>query len=270
MSESLAQGGFSPLGWLGRATLRPLIYLIDLTLFTLQALAHGIRPDRRLSRRAPYSTLVSQLLFTGIDALPLIGVFGIATGLVITLPLMEMAHLFSDQGEVVTLLVNLVALQLGSLLTAFVLVSRSGSAIAVDLGGMRLRRELLALELLGVDIIALLVGPRLLGAVLAQLALAVYFTLIAIVAGVGFSALLYGLDELRYLYQIPLAFNPWDLLVFLLKNLLFGLAIGATACFHGLRVGRSPTELPQQTQQAIVRGLLLVFLVDGAFVLLGH
>ena len=75
---------FDLLGWLGRGLLRPFAYLLDLTTFTLQALHHSLRPDRRLSRSAPYSTLVSQLLFTGVDALPLLSVLGVATGLVIS------------------------------------------------------------------------------------------------------------------------------------------------------------------------------------------
>jgi phospholipid/cholesterol/gamma-HCH transport system permease protein len=82
------------------------------------------------------------------------------------------------------------------------------------------------------------------------------------------TAMLGGSSYLKYLTEIPLAFDPYDLLLFLLKNLFFGLIIGATACFHGLRVELSTTEVPQQTQRAIVNSLTLIFVLDGLFALL--
>ena len=71
----------------------------------------------------------------------------------------------------------------------------------------------------------------------------------------------------KYLLILLDAFTPPELLVFLLKNLLFGLIMGAVACFHGLQVEKSITELPQQTQQAIVNSLVLIFVFDGLFVI---
>ena len=62
---------------------------------------------------------------------------------------------------------------------------------------------------------------------------------------------------------IPLAFDPVALIGFIVKNVMFGLIIGAGACYHGLRVGVSPTEVPQETQRAIVNSLVLIFLLDG-------
>ena len=96
----------------------------------------------------------------------------------------------------------------------------------------------------------------------------VYFSIISVISGVAVTAMLGGSSYLKYLTEIPLAFDPYDLLLFLVKNLIFGLLIGAAACFHGLRVEFSTTEIPQQTQRAIVNSLSLVFILDGLFALL--
>lgn len=51
---------------------------------------------------------------------------------------------------------------------------------------------------------------------------------------------------------------PAQLFVFALKNLVFGVVIACTACFHGLRCAPHPRELQQQTQRTIVTSLVLV------------
>ncbi|MGE0081310.1 MAG: MlaE family ABC transporter permease, partial [Thiohalomonadaceae bacterium] len=145
------------------------------------------------------------------------------------------------------------------------IISRSSSAIAVELGHMRLNKEVEGLRLLGVNTNDFLVTPRLLGTAIAQLALAVYFTVIAVVSGVLVAAAFTAPGYIHFLSEIPLSFNAFDLTVFVVKNLLFGIIAGATACMHGLRVERSPTEIPQQAQRAIVNAISLVFIVDGAF-----
>ena len=83
------------------------------------------------------------------------------------------------------------------------------------------------------------------------------------VFGIIFSALQDSPSNYKYLFILADSFLPYELIIFIFKNLLFGLIIGATACFHGLRVEQSVTELPQQTQQAIVNSLLIIFIVDG-------
>jgi ABC-type transporter Mla maintaining outer membrane lipid asymmetry permease subunit MlaE len=100
-----------------------------------------------------------------------------------------------------------------------------------------------------------------------QLALATYFSTLAIVSGIIFAAFLESPANFRYLFGVVTAFHPTDLLAFVFKNLLFGIIISATACFHGLRVGISVTEIPRATQQAIVHALVIVFLLDGFVVL---
>ncbi len=253
-------------GWVGRRTSNFVLYLFDLAAFAVKALSAWLRhnPFNPAVREA----LVTQLIFAGLDALPVIGLLAVAAGVSITYQLIAIVRLVSEPQEVVNLLTQMVVLELGSLLTAIVLTGRSGAAIAVDLGNMQLRREIEGLELLGIDVYDLLITPRLIGTALAQLALAVYFSLIALVFGIGVSALLISSGVLNYLLLLPYAFHPYDVLLFAGKNFGYGLLIGTSACFNALRVERSPSELPQQTLHAFVSSLLLIFLVDGMIAVL--
>ena len=139
--------------------------------------------------------------------------------------------------------------------------------MAVFIGNMRLYREIEALEHLGFDVNHFLVAPPLFAAAISQLVLATYFGAFALFGGVLIAGVFISRDFLQYLGHLLYAFEGWQVAAFILKNLIFGLIIGAAACFHGLKVGRSPTELPQQVQRAIVSSLVLVFLVEAAFVL---
>ena len=251
-------------GMVGRQALRLPLYLLDLTLFTLQALREW-REQSSLRNRATYSSFVSQMIFTGIDALPPIFLLSLASGVSITSMLLKNVQVFGSTADIMSILSEVVAMELGCLLTAVILVGRSGSAIAIDLANMKLNREIEGLELLGINVNHFFITPRLLGTSLSQLVLAIFFSSISVVSAIAFNATLYSSSYWKYLGELPLAFDPSDLLLFVVKNLLFGLIIGVTACYHGLRVENSITEIPQQSQRAIVNSLSIIFILDGLF-----
>ncbi len=251
-------------GMVGRQALRLPLYVLDLTLFTLQALREW-REHSNLRNRATYSSLVSQMIFTGIDALPPIILLSLASGVSITSMLLTNVQVFGSTTDIVNILADVVALELGSLLTAVILVGRSGSAIAIDLGNMKLNREVEGLELLGINVNHFFVTPRLLGTTVSQLVLSIFFSSLSVISAIAFNASLYSTSYWKYLGEIPLAFDPADLMLFVVKNLIFGLIIGVAACYHALRVQNSVTEIPQQSQRAIVNSLSMIFLLDGLF-----
>ena len=262
MAELQAHRFGGMLGWTGRRTLSAGAYLLDLTTFVLRAFRDWGRHARILNR-ATLQTLVGQIIFTGVDALPVVTFLGLAVGLSITSQMLKLAQALGSESDVAALLTNIVGTELSSLLTAIVLIGRSGSAIAVDLGSMNLRREVEGLELLGINVNEFFIAPRIIGAAVAQFALAVYFAAIALFGGVFINGLITSASSVHQLKKLAEALGPEDVTVFALKNLIFGVTIAGTACYHGLRVRASTTELPQQTQRAIVTSLVLVFAVDG-------
>ncbi|MGH8371221.1 MAG: ABC transporter permease [Gammaproteobacteria bacterium] len=262
MSEVRAGRLFNTLGWTGRRTLSLGGYLLDLTTFIIDALHDWFRSGR-LFNRATRQSLTSQIIFTGVDALPVITLLALAVGFSITSQLLTLAQALGSERDVGSLLIGIVGVELSSLLTAIVLIGRSGSAIAVDTGYMKLHGEVEALELLGINVREFFVTPRIVGAAIAQVTLAVYFAAIALFGGVFLNGLLFHLVTAHQLKHLAESLQPAQVLIFILKNLLFGIIISGTACFHGLRVRNSPTELPQHTQRAIVTSLVLVFVVDG-------
>ena len=249
-------------GWTGRRAISVGGYVLDLTNFVLRAF-HDWAQRGRVFNRATLQTLYGQVIFTGIDALPVISFLGLAVGLSITSQMLKLAQALGSESDVAALLTNIVGVELSSILTAIVLIGRSGSAIAVDLGSMKLRGEVEGLELLGINVNEFFVTPRIIGAAVAQFTLAVYFALVALFGGVFLNDLFTPGSSTHELKKLAEAIAPEQLMLFMFKNLLFGIIIAGTACYHGLKVRTSFTELPQQTQRAIVTGLVLVFAADG-------
>ena len=269
MSTSLPrtlQGLDALVRWWGRRTIAVALYLIDLTTFMIFAL-RAWRGWHSLQLRSTRLQIVNQIIFTGVDALPVILLLGLAVGISMTAQLLNLAVDFGTDKEMVDLVAVIIGMELGSLITAIVLIGRSGSAIVVDLGNMKLHREVEGLEMVGIDINDMIVAPRLLGASISQMALSVFFAGVATFGGVAAAGLLLSSSYFRLIEPLLAAYTPAQIGAFLIKNLLFGLIIAGTSCFHALQVGVSPTEVPQQTQRAIVNGLLLEFVLDGLFAL---
>jgi phospholipid/cholesterol/gamma-HCH transport system permease protein len=249
-------------GWTGRRAMAVGIYVLDLTGFIVHAFRDWARRGR-VFNRATLQTLYGQIIFTGVDALPVITFLALAVGLSITSQMLGLAQALGSESDVAALLTNIVGAELSSLLTAIVLIGRSGSAIAVDLGSMKLRREVEGLELLGINVNEFFVTPRIIGSAVAQFILAIYFAAIALFGGVFINGLITSTSNIHEIRKMAEGLDPALVALFALKNLLFGIIIGGTACYHGMRVNVSPTELPQRTQRAIVTSMVLVFATDG-------
>lgn len=252
------------IGLPGSFVIKRILYLVNLATFTSFAFRDWFKRLRVFDRYS-YRSLVSQIIFTGIDALPTIVFLAIVAGFVFTFRLIA---LFDSVGDTVTILNYAIGLELGPIIAAILLISRTGSAITVDLGNMKLHKEIEALELMGVDVNEYLIAPRILGVTISQLAIAVFFTLITLGVGILLSGLLLSPTHFKYFFELLEGLNPIIFPIFFIKNIIFGLFIGSIACFHGLRVSQSATEVPQQTQRAIVNSLLMVFIVDGLVALL--
>lgn len=242
---------------IGRKAMDSLHYIAELTSFTFGTFfsSHTRGPTRQ--------SVATQIIFSGVDALPAITLVSVAIALSVTAQFILLLQSFTTEKEVIQITTRIIAEEFSPLLTAIILIGRSGSAITVDLGNMRLNHEIRGLELLGINIRDFFALPRMIGLALSQLTLAVYFSGTVMVGGIIFTALIDSPSNYKYLFILLDALTPYHLVIFLIKNLLFGLMIGAIACFHGMRVHYSITELPQQTQQAIVNSLVLVFILDG-------
>ena len=250
------------IGWPGRQLIKNLLYVINLVTFSMLALRDWFRKNRLFDSHS-YSTTVAQIIFTGVDALPTITFLGLATGFIFTFRLISISNSLGGSNDIVNLLITVICLSAGPFLAAIIIISRTGSAIVVDLGNMKLHGEIEALENLGVNINDYLIAPRIISTAISQLAITVYFTVIALLSGILISALFVNPAHFDFIFKISNSFTPYLMSIFVVKNIIFGYVIATVACYNGLRVQRSATEVPQRTTASIVQSLSFVFVIDS-------
>ena len=120
-----------------------------------------------------------------------------------------------------------------------------------------------ALENMGINISDYLVAPRIIGTAISQLAITVYFTVIALLTGIFISTVFVNTAHLDFIAKIGDSFTPYFIAIFVIKNIIFGFVIGTVACYNALRVKGSATELPQRTTASIVQSLSFLFVIDS-------
>jgi phospholipid/cholesterol/gamma-HCH transport system permease protein len=198
-----------------------------------------------------------QVYFTAVRATP----FTLLLALLVALAVAAQAH-YSEAaagqflGQV---LVATLVRELAPLLTAWIVIARSGTAIAAELATMRIEGEVDALLGMGIDPFEYLVVPRVLGAAAAVLSLTVLFLGCSLGASALLSPVLGGPHPMELLGRVSTALRPTDAVALFAKTVVPGMTIAAIACREGLRASRATTEIPPAVTAAGVRSFTFVF-----------
>lgn len=214
----------------------------------------------RTGNRVAFNLLLRQILFTGIDALPMISVISLLLGTIVIIQSTTQLPIIGGENFVGSVIVMVIIGELGPLITAIVVIGRSGSAIATEFGLMCINREIEALEVMGINKTRILVLPRLLGCIIATICLTIYFDLMAILGGYIISRIQLTTPFDLYIHKIILSLEFSDIYVSLVKSAIFGIIIAILSSYHGLRVKRFVTEVPQATTKAVISSIVICLL----------
>lgn len=208
------------------------------------------------------SVFLKQIYFTGLEATRIIVLVALILGTVIVSQVLGLAG--SGSGSLTgKVLVWVVFLELGPLLTAMIVIARSGTAIAAELGAMKINGEIRSLELMGIPPERYLLLPRIVGVCLSVMLLTVYFVLTAFAGGFLIVSLGRHVPYDQFIQGIMASLGLREVAMLLAKGGAFGLVIPAICCNVGISVGTSATEIPQAATRAVITSLFAVFLLDG-------
>ena len=206
---------------------------------------------------------VLQIWFAGVQALWLcLGLGVILAGVALVLGHGNLASFGAEEyfGELLRIAV---IGELAPLLTALVVIARSGTAITAELGRMTIGNEVDGLAVHGVDPLAYLGAPRLLGVAIANLALTILVVLATYGGTVALSPAFETVSRQVFASRLLVVLTPQDAVIGVLKGVLFGLTIPMVSIYHGVRMKRDPNEIPRVGPRAVVRCLMAVFAIDG-------
>ncbi|MFO0984128.1 MAG: ABC transporter permease [Planctomycetota bacterium] len=211
--------------------------------------------DPRTGRRVVYRISVDQCYFTGVQAFWFVSFFAFGIGLSLSLLI---------QGSLlVSFLVKGVVREIGPILTSFIVLGRSGTAIAVEVGNMKVGREIELLESLSIEPIRQVVVPRLIGVTFASACLTIIFDMAA------FAAAFVVTDQtaIEFYHQLTAEIGYGDLAVSLGKGFLFGITTALIACHHGMSLIPLTTEVPKAATRVVMNSLMLVQVMNVVFIM---
>ncbi|MBO9668424.1 MAG: ABC transporter permease, partial [Bdellovibrio sp.] len=147
---------------LGRFVTKNVEYTLRVLLMVYLSLRATIL-DQAQGLRQIGGVISAQIYFTGWQALPLVSVLALGTGGVLILQALTNLSMFGGTQMIGNFLIVMILREAGPLLVALVVIARSGTAVASELGNMRANREIEALESMGINPLSFIVFPRVLG-----------------------------------------------------------------------------------------------------------
>lgn len=248
---------------LGRSITTNLEYTFKIFLMVYLSFRAAVL-DHTQGLRTIFSVLSTQIYFTGWQAMPLITILSLATGGILIIQGMSNLTFLGGTEMIGNLMVLVIVREVGPLLTALVVIARSGTAVSTEVGNMRANREIEALESMGINPLSFIVFPRILGGVISVLCLAFYFIVISVFGGFIIARFINDIPFSFYAESVLRAFAKEDVFIFLLKNSFSGMMIFVVSCYQGLSVKKSPHEVPQVTTQAVVKSIIYVTVFNMA------
>jgi len=209
-----------------------------------------------------------QVAETGVNALPIVGLMAIMISVVIGYQGVAQLRPYGGEDFTVNLVAVSVLREMGVLITAIIVAGRSGSAFAAEIGVMRVREEIDALNVMGMEPMEMLVLPRLIGLVITLPLLTFYADMMGLFGGGVISLLQLDVTPVQYIDRVHQAVDGSDLFVGLFKAPIFAFFIAVIGCMHGLRVSGSAESVGRETTRAVVKGIFLVIVLDALFSIL--
>src|SRR6266478_2616246 len=218
-----------------------------------------------LKRDCMLQRAIHEAMAVGVGAIPIVSLITFFIGVIIALQgAYELQRLGAMQ-IVADMVAISITRELGPLVTAIVVIGRSGSAFAAEIGTMKVTEELDAIETMALHPIAFLVTPKLLAMLVMMHCLTIWADLMGVLGGSVFGMI--GADYTfgAYLAATCDALFMRDIITGLVKSIVFGLVITGVGCQEGFSTGAGSEQVGRSTTSAVVTSIFLVVLVDLVF-----
>jgi phospholipid/cholesterol/gamma-HCH transport system permease protein len=218
-----------------------------------------------LKRGRSLQRAIHQTMMVGVRAIPIITLITFFVGVIIAL---QGAYGLQRLGAM-HLVAGLVAIsitrELGPLVAAIVVIGRSGSAFAAEIGAMRVSEELDALKTMALNPIDFLVAPKLAAMIIMLPCLTIWSDVMGVMGGALFGVAGAGFTVGGYFTATREALALRDVTTGIAKSLVFGIVITAVGCYEGFSTGAGAEEVGRSTTSAVVISIFLVVLIDLMF-----
>ncbi len=256
MNGSIRPTLLDPVEQLGRVTLDALTVMGRFGVFFAQILFWLVVPPFK------FQQLLHRISFIGVRSMSIILLTGTFTGMVLGLQGVLMLRRVGSEAFVGPAVAVSLVRELGPVLSALMVTGRAGSALAAEIGVMRITEQIDALTVMALNPMRYLVVPTVVAGVIALPILTWVFDVIGILGGYVVVVRLFGLSGGTYFGQIQAFLSTMDIWVGFWKSLAFGILVTWVACYKGFYVGHGAEGVGRATTEAVVLASVLIFVVD--------
>jgi len=232
------------------SVVEPLLAGLDrlgaILMLTSQTLAWLIRPPFRIAQ------LFLAMDFIGVKSTFIVGLTGTFSGMVLALQTVHSLRNFSAEGVVGSIVAVSLCREISPVFAALMVTARAGSAMAAELGNMRVTEQIDAITTMGVSPVQYLLSPRLLAAVLMLPLLFVLYTCVGMVGAYVVSVNWMSVDPGIFLSNIEKYLVPSDFYMGLIKSIVFGFLLCSISCAQGFFASGGAKGVGEATTRAVV------------------
>jgi phospholipid/cholesterol/gamma-HCH transport system permease protein len=248
---------------IGSTIERGLAYLGGLTQLLFRASAHAFTSP--LKRSLGFQRACHQAMVIGVGAVPVVSFITFFIGIIMALQGAYELKRFGALQLVADTVAISITRELGPLVTAIVVIGRSGSAFAAEIGTMKVTEELDALETMALHPIAFLVTPKLLAMLVMMPCLTIWADFMGVLGGSVFGVTGADYTFSTYFAATVDALFMRDIITGLVKSIVFALVITGVGCQEGFSTGSGSEEVGRATTAAVVTSIFLIVVVDLVF-----
>jgi phospholipid/cholesterol/gamma-HCH transport system permease protein len=249
---------------IGAATIDGLAYVGGLARLTGGAVrAVFIAPFQ--GKKFHFGRAVHQAMSVGVEALPITSLISFFVGTILALNAAYELRKFGALHLVASAVAVSMTRELGPLMTAIVVIGRSGSAFAAEIGTMKVNEEIDAMQTMALEPVPFLVAPKFLAMILMVPCLTCLADFMGVLGGGLFGVMTAGFTWGTYIQATLDALILRDIMTGLIKAMMFGLVITAVGCQEGFSTGLGSEQVGRSTTEAVVKSIFMVVMVDLIF-----
>lgn len=215
-----------------------------------------VRPPLRVRQ------YIGAMDFVGVGSIFIVALTGIFTGMVFALQTVYGFRRFGAEGMVGGVVALSLTREIAPVFAGLMVTSRAGSAMAAELGNMRVTEQIDAIATMGVSPVQYLVVPRIVASVLVLPCLCVLFTCVGMVGAYAIAVLLLGVDPGIFMDRVKELVEPRDLFMGLLKSAVNGFLIALISCKQGFYASGGAKGVGIATTKAVVQSAVAILIAN--------
>ena len=206
---------------------------------------------------------LAQMMHIGIESLPIVTLAAAFSGAVTTVQVSyQLVSPFIPPTVIGAIVAPSMILELGAVVTGFILAGRVGARIAAELGTMRVTEQIDALEAMGLNSVSYLIAPRVVAGVIMFPVLYIAACFVGISGGLLVANVGDYLSTGEFVQGAREFFRPFDAVFGLIKSLVFGFIITSISCYKGYYTSGGAEGVGRSTTQAAVMSCVYILFAD--------